>query len=135
MHTLKYATIHPGWMWKAAAAEPRASRLVFIFENDLGCPLVLNLLLLSLFPLSLLNIHLVDCICFSQEMQPHHELIMSLVATQPRSWLMVDLTLPSSGRARGAVPVRHQPINMVTNILSFISHLAFINSIQTINSL
>lgn len=67
-----------------AAAEPRASGVVFLFHDDLGCPLVLNLLLLSLFPLSLLNIHLVACICFSPEVQPHHVLIMSLVATQPQ---------------------------------------------------
>lgn len=85
---------------KAAAADLRASGVDFLFHNDLGCPLVFNVLLLSLFPLSLLNIHLAACICFSQEVQPHHVLIMSLVATQPQSWLMVDLTLPSSGHAK-----------------------------------
>lgn len=96
-----------------AAAEPRASGVVFLFHSDLGCSLVLNVLLHSLFPLSLLNIHLVACICFSQEVQPHHVLIMSLVATQAQYWLMVDLTLPSSGRTKGAGPGRHPPINII----------------------
>lgn len=43
----------------AAAAELRASGVFFFFffHSDLGCPLVLDVLVLSLFPLSLLNIH------------------------------------------------------------------------------
>lgn len=68
---------------KAAAAELGASGVSVLFHNDLGCPLLLNLLLLSLFPLSLLNINVVTYICFPEEVQPHHVLIMSLAATRP----------------------------------------------------
>lgn len=98
----------------AAVAEPRgASGVVFLFHYDLGCPLVLNLLLLSLFPLSLLNIHLVACICFFSR-----SAASSCANNEPGGHtapigLMVDLTLPSSGHAKGAGAGRHQPTNMV----------------------
>lgn len=50
---------------------------------------------------------------FSQEVQPHHVLIMSLVATQPHNRLIVDLTPPSSGHATGSGTGRLQLIHMV----------------------
>lgn len=67
---------------KSCCRAERLGAFIFLFHNDLEPSLVWNLLPPSLFPLSLLNIYPTACIRLSQEVQPHHVLIMSLVATQ-----------------------------------------------------